>query len=174
MSAYALRLSRLLLAPAARRRLPPAPRVVYVLAGALDIATPAPPVARVIAGTAWHSSSACEACAGAAGATCLAWELTHDGAPRARGRCRARARDRSRSGARVADARRSRRVRAGRRRVAARSRGRRMETAFVRVSILPREIRGQSSIVYVDPADAARGKPRRDTVDVDEPIALRV
>src|SRR5262245_46702230 len=30
-------------------------------------------------------------------------------------------------------------------------------TSFVRVSILPREIRGQSSIVYVDPADATRG-----------------
>ena len=45
-------------------------------------------------------------------------------------------------------------------------------TAFVRVSILPREIRGQSSIVYVDPADAARGRPRRYTVDVDEPIDL--
>ncbi|PYN05563.1 MAG: hypothetical protein DME02_19340, partial [Candidatus Rokuibacteriota bacterium] len=45
-------------------------------------------------------------------------------------------------------------------------------TAFVRVSILPREIRGQSSIVYVDPADAARGRPRRYTVYVDEPIDL--
>ena len=45
-------------------------------------------------------------------------------------------------------------------------------TAFVRVSVLPREIRGQSSIVYVDPADAARGRPRQYTVYVDEPIAL--
>ncbi len=45
-------------------------------------------------------------------------------------------------------------------------------TAFVRVSILPREIRGQSSIVYVDPADASRGRPRRYTVYVDEPIEL--
>jgi len=42
----------------------------------------------------------------------------------------------------------------------------------VRVSILPREIRGQSSIVYVDPANAARGRPRRYTVYVDEPIDL--
>jgi hypothetical protein len=49
-----------------------------------------------------------------------------------------------------------------------------VETAFVRVSILPREIRGQSSIVDVDPADAARGEPRRSTVYVDEPIGLRV
>ena len=47
-----------------------------------------------------------------------------------------------------------------------------MPTAFVRVSILPREIRGQSSIVYVDPADAARGRPRQYTVYVDEPLIL--
>jgi quercetin dioxygenase-like cupin family protein len=46
------------------------------------------------------------------------------------------------------------------------------ETSFVRVSILPAAIRGQSSILYVDPADAARGRPRRYTVYVDEPIAL--
>lgn len=45
-------------------------------------------------------------------------------------------------------------------------------TAFVRVSILPRAIRGQSSIVYVDPAHAAV-KPRKYTVYVDEPIELR-
>ena len=45
-------------------------------------------------------------------------------------------------------------------------------TAFLRVSVLPRELRGRSSIVYVDPADAARAKPRRYTVYVDEPIAL--
>ncbi len=45
-------------------------------------------------------------------------------------------------------------------------------TSFVRVSILPAEIRGQSSIMYVDPADAARGRPRRYTVWVDAPIAL--
>jgi quercetin dioxygenase-like cupin family protein len=45
-------------------------------------------------------------------------------------------------------------------------------TSFVRVSILPRAIRGQSSIVYVDPADATRGRPRRYTVFADEPIDL--
>jgi len=44
-------------------------------------------------------------------------------------------------------------------------------TSFVRVSVLPREIKGQSSIVYVDPAHAAV-KPRRYTVFVDEPINL--
>jgi len=46
------------------------------------------------------------------------------------------------------------------------------ETSFIRVSILPAAIRGQSSILYVDPAAAARGRPRRCTVYVDEPIAL--
>src|SRR5262249_20685864 len=45
-------------------------------------------------------------------------------------------------------------------------------TAFVRVSILPGEIRGQSSIVYVDPADAVRGRPRQYSVYVDAPISL--
>jgi quercetin dioxygenase-like cupin family protein len=45
-------------------------------------------------------------------------------------------------------------------------------TSFVRVSILPADIRGRSSIVYVDPHDASRGKPRRYTVWVDEPITL--
>jgi quercetin dioxygenase-like cupin family protein len=44
-------------------------------------------------------------------------------------------------------------------------------TSFVRVSILPRELRGKSSIVYVDPAHASV-KPRRYTVHVDEPIEL--
>ena len=42
-------------------------------------------------------------------------------------------------------------------------------TSFVRVSILPRAIRGQSSIVYVDPAHAAV-KPRTYHVYVDEPV----
>jgi quercetin dioxygenase-like cupin family protein len=46
------------------------------------------------------------------------------------------------------------------------------ETSFIRFSVLPAEIRGQSSIVYVDPADASRGRPRRYTVHVDEPVAL--
>lgn len=46
------------------------------------------------------------------------------------------------------------------------------DTSFIRVSVLPVEIRGKSSMMYVDPADAARGKPRTYTVYVDEPIAL--
>lgn len=45
-------------------------------------------------------------------------------------------------------------------------------TSFIRCSILPRAIRGQSSIVYVDPKDATHGSPRRYTVFVDEPIEL--
>ena len=44
-------------------------------------------------------------------------------------------------------------------------------TSFIRCSILPRDIRGQSSIIYVNPADA-RSRPRTYTVFVDEPIEL--
>jgi quercetin dioxygenase-like cupin family protein len=44
-------------------------------------------------------------------------------------------------------------------------------TSFLRVSILPRAIQGQSSIVYAEPAHAAV-KPRQYTVFVDEPIEL--
>ena len=47
-------------------------------------------------------------------------------------------------------------------------------TSFVRCAILPREIRGASSIVYVDPEDARRSRPRRYTVWVDEPITLEM
>jgi quercetin dioxygenase-like cupin family protein len=45
------------------------------------------------------------------------------------------------------------------------------ETSFIRVTIQPAEIRGQSSIMYVNPADAAR-KPRSYTVFIDEPIEV--
>ncbi len=45
-------------------------------------------------------------------------------------------------------------------------------TSFVRVAILPREIRGRTSIMYVDPKDAERGRPRTYTVYVDEPIEI--
>ena len=44
-------------------------------------------------------------------------------------------------------------------------------TSFIRVSILPAELRGRSSIVYVDPAHASV-KPRKYTVHVDAPIDL--
>lgn len=46
------------------------------------------------------------------------------------------------------------------------------ETAFIRCAILPAEIRGQSSLVYVDPADAARSRPRTYTIYVEEPFSL--
>jgi quercetin dioxygenase-like cupin family protein len=45
-------------------------------------------------------------------------------------------------------------------------------TSFVRVAILPREIRGRTSIMYVNPAGAERGRPRTYTIFVDEPIDL--
>jgi hypothetical protein len=45
-------------------------------------------------------------------------------------------------------------------------------TSFIRVAILPREIRGRTSIRYVDPKDAERGRPRAYTVFVDEPIEI--
>src|SRR5262245_17493977 len=45
-------------------------------------------------------------------------------------------------------------------------------TAFVRVMILPREIRGKSSIRYVKPEDADRPKLQTYRVFVDEPIEL--
>jgi hypothetical protein len=48
---------------------------------------------------------------------------------------------------------------------------REVATSFIRVAVLPREIRGKSSIVYVDPAHASV-KPRSYTVFVDEPIDL--
>lgn len=48
---------------------------------------------------------------------------------------------------------------------------REVPTSFIRVSILPLEIRGRSSIVYVDPAHASV-KPRRYTMHVDEPIQV--
>ena len=46
------------------------------------------------------------------------------------------------------------------------------ETSFLRVSVLPAAVRGASSIMYVDPDDAARSKPRTYTVYVDQPIDL--
>ena len=44
------------------------------------------------------------------------------------------------------------------------------ETSFVRCAILPAELRGRTSILYADPAEATRGRPRTYTVFVDEPI----
>src|SRR5499426_1411829 len=46
------------------------------------------------------------------------------------------------------------------------------DTSFIRVAILPREVRGRTSIMYVNPADAERGRPRTYTIFVDEPIDI--
>jgi hypothetical protein len=43
-------------------------------------------------------------------------------------------------------------------------------TAFVRCMVLPRRLRGQSSIRYVRDEDAAKPKPQSYTVFVDEPL----
>jgi len=40
------------------------------------------------------------------------------------------------------------------------------------VAILPREIRGRTSIMYVNPVDSERGRPRTYTIFVDEPIDI--
>lgn len=45
-------------------------------------------------------------------------------------------------------------------------------TSFIRVSILPREIQGKSSIMYVSPEDAASSRPRRYTILVDDSIEI--
>jgi hypothetical protein len=45
-------------------------------------------------------------------------------------------------------------------------------TAFVRVMILPREIRGRSSIRYVRPEDADQPKLQTYRIFADEPIEL--
>ena len=216
MSALALCLTRLRLAPGTRRTLPAAPRVVYVLRGDLDLTVAGVPAARAAVDTAWHSSSACEAAAGVDGATCLVWALTRDGIPEPAGDVvlahaidldparewlmRADRVEFAPAGVALPHGHKGGGIRcllagsllvtvgdgaprlmrpgdawfeSGREPVLARADAD-VETAFVRVSVLPREIRGQSSIVYVDPADAARGTPRRYTVYVDEPITLRV
>jgi quercetin dioxygenase-like cupin family protein len=46
------------------------------------------------------------------------------------------------------------------------------ETGFVRVMILPVELRGKSSIRYVEPEDEGRPRVQRYTVFVDAPISL--
>ena len=46
------------------------------------------------------------------------------------------------------------------------------DTSFIRVAILPREIRGRTSIMYVNPVDSERGRPRTYTIFVDEPIDI--
>ncbi|HUK63318.1 MAG TPA: hypothetical protein VLV15_08295 [Dongiaceae bacterium] len=211
MTAWALRLTREELAPAALRALPRGPRVLYACDGAVTVSHGGAeqPLA---ADGAWHGTGATTIRAGDRGAVLLCWELTSKaGTPRGDAllehsldldpttpwlmRCDrvdfepggVALPHRHRGGGirclltgalevTVGDAP-PRAVRpggswfeSGREPVLARAA--QEPTSFVRVSILPAEIRGRTSILYVDPADASRGKPRRYTVWVDEPIAL--
>ena len=195
------------------------PRVLYVIEGAIEVASMASR-ARVAAHAAWHGTAACSVTAGASGATVLRYELAR--APRARSEPAATSHDAMKilehpmaldpgqaylmRCDRVDFAPGSEALPHGHRgggirrllegvlevRVGGRA-GRLMRpgdawfesgiepvhalasgeapTSFFRVSILPREIRGRSSIVYVDPAHASV-KPRQYTVHVDEPIEL--
>ena len=46
------------------------------------------------------------------------------------------------------------------------------DTSFVRVMVLPLELRGRSSIRYVNPEDQAKPKAQRYTIFVDAPISI--
>lgn len=212
MTGPTLRLFRDRLAPAERRLLPRANRVLYAMAGDLVVSHAGSP-ARLAADGAWHGAGDCTLTGGAAGAELLRWELTAGAAAGTGEPMLAQPMDLAAGGAwlmrcdrvdfdaggvalphrhrgggircliagslevTVGDAP-PRLVRpgeswfeSGREPVLARASATE-PTSFLRVSILPAEIRGQSSIMYVDPADAARGRPRRYTVWVDAPIAL--
>jgi hypothetical protein len=147
MPSATLRLFRDELAPRQARALPAATRVLYVQTGDISVSHlgSATPLAM---DHAWHGTGACAVTAGERDATLL---RCHE-APRL-----------VRPGGAWFES--------GREPVLARA-SRTEPTSFIRVSILPAEIRGQSSIVYVDPADATRGRPRRYTVWVDTPIEV--
>jgi quercetin dioxygenase-like cupin family protein len=211
MPARTLRLVRDRLAAGESRALPSAPRVLYVLTGAIDVAH-AGTTSAVEADHAWHGAGACRVGAHG-GATVLRWDLVEAGAPGdgatvleqamelAAGPAWLMRCDRvdfDPGGVALPHRHRGGGIRcliagslevtvgdapphlvtpggawfeSGREPVLARASASE-PTSFIRVSILPAEIRGQSSILYVDPADAARGKPRRYTVWVDAPITL--
>ncbi len=216
MSGYTLTLFEDRLAPAAHTELSPTPRVLYVRAGAIDVAT-AGGRRRVGADSAWHGTTGGTITAGPRGATVLRYELhgparaTLGPGPDARlllnhpimldphqpylMRC-----DRvdfASGGEALPHGHRGGGIRClleGELEVRAGGHSRRLmtrgdawfesgvepvhaiasreaPTSFIRVSILPAEFRGRSSIVYVDPAHASV-KPRKYTVHVDEPIDL--
>jgi quercetin dioxygenase-like cupin family protein len=212
VSAWSLRLFRDRLPSGPGRALPPAIRVLYAMAGAVDI-DHAGARARLATDAAWHGAAGCTLSAGATGAELLRWELSREAGAHGEGLLLEQALDlvpgapwlvrcdrvdfepggvalphRHRGGGircliagalevTVGEAP-PRLVRpgeawyeSGHEPVLARASAAE-PTSFVRVSILPAEIRGHSSILYVDPADAARGKPRRYTVWVDAPIQL--
>jgi quercetin dioxygenase-like cupin family protein len=201
------------LAPSARVELSPAPRVLYVGEGDIEVSSDAGR-ARMLAGSAWHGTLGCAMAAGARGATVLRHELRH-GVPAAPGTGRVLldhpiALDSSRlylmrcdrvefdpGGEALPHGHRGGGIRcllegtlevrvggqpgrlmkpgdawfeSGGEPVHALA-SREVPTSFIRVSILPRELKGRSSIVYVDPAHASV-KPRRYTVFIDEPVEL--
>ena len=211
MSAWALRLSREELAPAAVRALPPGPRVLYARDGTAAVSHDGGEQA-LAADSAWHGAGGASIRAGDRGAVLLCWELTSrataprgalllehaiDLDPTTAWLMRCDRVDFEPGGVALPHRHRGGGIRclltgalevtvgdappravrpggawfeSGREPVLARAA--QEATSFVRVSILPAEIRGRSSILYVDPTDASRGKPRRYTVWVDEPIAL--
>lgn len=212
MTAWALRLFRDRLAPAERRALPPANRVLCTASGDITVEHGGV-AARLTPDGAWHGAGACVLATSGTAATLLRWELVpatagHDAEPlldqvmelasSAAWLMRCDRVDFDPGGVALPHRHRGGGIRclvagalevtvgeapprllrpgdawfeSGREPVFARASGTE-PTSFIRVAILPAEIRGQSSIMYVDPADAARGKPRRYTVWVDAPIEL--
>src|SRR2546425_181799 len=141
---YALRLCEDRLPASGRCSLPALNRVLYVRRGALSVMTGAR-AARVEEDQGWHGAAACEVGVGRA--------VAGGGAP---GR-----------GVRPGGAW----FEGGHEPVLAVA-WKDEPTSFVRVAILPREIRGRTSIMYVNPHDAERGRPRTYTVYIDEPIEI--
>ena len=216
LSGYTLTLFEDRLAPAAHTELSPTPRVLYVRAGAIDVAT-AGGRRRVGADSAWHGTTDGTIQAGPQGATVLRYEL--HGPARATLGPGADARllldhpimldrrqaylmrcdrvDFAPGGEALPHGHRGGGIRClleGELEVRVGGHSRRLmlpgnawfesglepvcaiasreaPASFIRVSILPAELKGRSSIVYVDPAHASV-KPRKYTVHVDEPIEL--
>jgi hypothetical protein len=176
MAGVVLRLMRDHLRPSTGAALPAMNRVLYLLDGELTVDGKNVPV-----NTAWHGAGACKVGAGPAGATVLRYELGRDDTPvgatphRHKGsgiRCLLQG-----TMALRVEGEPDRVIKpgeawfeSGREPVYAKA-STTEPTSFIRCSILPREIRGQSSIMYVDPKDAG-SKPRKYTVFVDEPIEL--
>lgn len=218
MSAYHLSLHRDRLGTNARESLPAVNRILYILAGEVEVAA-GDRSARIATAGAWHGATACTVTAGAGGATLLRYELRRGAAATTGSAASVETAlvldhpitlDPSRAylmrGDRVDFApggealphghkgggirclvEGSLEVRAGEHPGKIMRPGdawfesgvepvhaiasRHEPTAFIRVSVLPREIRGQSSIVYVDPAHASV-KPRKYTMFVDDPIEI--
>ncbi len=192
---FVLRLHEDTLDPGARLALPAATRVLYVLRGEMTVEAE-PGRTRVQTGHAWHGAGAARVEAGGAGAAVLEHAL--DLEPAGTYLMRADRVDFAPGGVALPHRHRGGGIRcliegalevrigdgpgrrmtpgmawfeSGREPVLATA-SPEAPTSFIRVAILPREILGRTSILYVDPADAARGKPRRYTVFVDAPIAL--